>query len=512
MSEASPILLIEDTVSLSAVYLAYLAKAGYKADHVETGQAALKALDAGQYSLVLLDLQLPDMNGLDILSRLKDKREQGHLGGLEVVVITSNASVDVAVDSMRLGAYDFLEKPFSAERLIVTIRNALERNRLSKMVKAIQGRTSFHGFVGSSLPMQAVYRMIDAAASSKATVFIMGESGTGKEVCAEAIHKSSQRNDGPFVPINCAAIPRDLMESEIFGHVKGAFTGAVSNREGAAQQAHGGTLFLDEICEMDLDLQSKLLRFVQTGAFQKVGSTKLQNVDIRIVCATNRDPLKEVAEGRFREDLYYRLHVIPINLPPLRERASDVLDIAEYFMSLYAKEEGKAFSVLSAEVKDRFLDYSWPGNIRQLQNVMRNTIVLHQGERIELSMLPVPVGDRASEIAGEGGGPEGGDPGVPGIAGNIGVAGADRSLPGQFVEQGWPFPGEWDTFGQALFLQLFSAEQEELPLWKIERTIIESMIEACDGQVAKAAKRLGVNPSTLYRKKQQWLSENTPEK
>ncbi|MGB0845020.1 MAG: sigma 54-interacting transcriptional regulator, partial [Alphaproteobacteria bacterium] len=270
---------------------------------------------------------------------------------------------------------------------------ALSRHKVSVKVKKreVKFHTDFEGFIGSSQPMQVVYKMIESSANSRATCFITGESGTGKEVAAEAIHKLSNRRAKPFVVLNCAAIPKDLMESEIFGHIKGAFTGAVSDHDGAATRANGGTLFLDEICEMDLHLQSKLLRFIQTETFNKVGSGKTEKVNIRFVCATNRDPLVEIGAGRFREDLYYRLHVIPIPLPALRDRQGDVIAIATKFLKTFASEEEKDFVEFSPEAVDKLATYPWPGNVRQLQNVIRNTVVLNQGQAVEVSMLPPPL-------------------------------------------------------------------------------------------------------------------------
>jgi len=286
---------------------------------------------------------------------------------------------------MRMGAYDFLIKPAAEERLVTTVRNALEREVIQSTVKEIKKRSSKkskHGFTGSSLPMIAVYRMIDSIAQSKASVFITGESGTGKEVCAQSIHDASPRKSSAFVPLNCAAIPKDLIESEIFGHKAGAFTGATSDRTGAAITADGGTLFLDEICEMDLNLQSKLLRFLQTGIVQKVGSDKQTRVDVRILCATNRDPMVEVAEGRFREDLYYRLHVLPLQLPALREREGDAVEIAKVFLSEMTEEEGKSFIGFTEEAENALLSYSWPGNIRELQNTIRKVVILNDAEYV----------------------------------------------------------------------------------------------------------------------------------
>lgn len=490
MTTASPILLVEDTPSLSRVYMQYLAKAGYDATCVETGKAALEAIRVAPPGLILLDLQLPDMNGMEILRTIQDEQLP-----IAVVVITAHGSVKVAVEAMQLGAYDFLMKPFNADRLLVTIKNTFDRVRLEKIVEVYQediARDHYYGFIGKSLKMQAVYRIIDSAASSKATVFITGESGTGKEVTAQAIHNASPRAKGPFVAINCAAIPKDLMESEIFGHVKGAFTGAVTDREGAAKDADGGTLFLDEICEMDLSLQTKLLRFLQTGTVQKVGSTKAEKVDIRIVCATNRDPMVEVEEGRFREDLFYRLHVIPVHLPPLREREDDVLAIAQQFLAEYAAEEGKSFTHYAAEVEDVLARYQWPGNVRQLQNVLRNVVVLHEGEAVTLDMLPPPL-DRGE---GPGFAPRG-----PMVAHPFG---ADAPVPagnGSAIDPALPEP--------IVVAPKPRTPADIRPLWLVEKDTIEQAIEVCDGNIPKAAAMLEISASTIYRKKQVWEKAET---
>ncbi len=462
------VLLVEDTPSLSIVYQEYLSKAGLKSELAETGAEALRLLESGRFRVVLLDLQLPDMNGIEILKEITER-------GLpvSVVVITADGSINTAVEAMRLGAYDFIVKPFSEDRLITTTRNALERIELQATVETIKddfGRDSFQGFIGSSLPMQGVYRAIESVAPSKATVFITGESGTGKEVCAEAIHRAGSRKSKAFVPLNCAAIPKDLIESEIFGHLKGAFTGATADRSGAAAQADGGTLFLDEICEMDLSLQTKLLRFLQTGKIQPVGGDKLHPVDVRIICATNRDPLKEVEEGRFREDLYYRLHVVPIHLPPLRERQSDPLEIAQAFLLDYAKEENKAFTGFSADTQSLLINHAWPGNVRELQNVIRNTVVLHDGAEVLPEMLPQPFSAvPASQPSTE-------RPQTPNLQ-------ATAVTPA--------------SGGTQIAI-------EGLKLWQIEKQAIESTIAACGGSIPKAASRLGISPSTIYRKKESW--------
>lgn len=460
--KSASILLVEDSISLAELYSEELRQADLPIMHVETGKEALAAIRKSVPDVVLLDLGLPDMDGLDILKLVHEEQIP-----TTVIIITAQGSLNVAVEAMRSGAYDFLVKPFTGERLAVTVNNALERSDLKRTVEVFKedfARNSFHGFVGESLEMQAVYRVIESAAASKATVFVTGESGTGKEVCAQAIHRSSPRAKGPFTAINCAAIPNELIESEIFGHVKGAFTGATSDRDGAASLADGGTLFLDEICEMDISLQAKLLRFIQTGTFQRVGSGKEEKVDIRLVCATNRDPWQEVEAGRFREDLYFRLHVIPLHLPRLAERGDDVLLIAEHFLRSIAEEEGKAFQRIEPGAAAVFTSYAWPGNVRELENVIRNAIVLQDGEELSADMLAMP----------QAGGP------------------SRRSMSA-------PRPPQPNRGG--------SMDSNVRPLAVVERETIESAIEAAGGNIPRAAAMLEVSPSTIYRKKTQWDQE-----
>lgn len=458
MSEKPVVLIIEDALPLANIYQQYLNDGSLEVHHVATGKEAQALIKTNPPALVLLDLNLPDMKGQDILLWIKQQKFP-----TQVVIITANGSVDVAVDLMRLGAEDFLEKPISAQRLKTTVNNLLEKNRLRSLIDDYQksfDRNQYHGFIGYSLPMQAVYRIIDAAAPSKATVFITGESGTGKEVCAEAIHSQGNRSDQPFIALNCGAIPSDLMESEIFGHVKGAFSGAIKDRQGAAAQANGGTLFLDEICEMDMELQTKLLRFIQTSSYQQVGGSKTEHVDIRFICATNRDPMESVANGIFREDLFYRLHVVPIHLPPLRERGDDILEIATYFLTTFAKEENKDFTHFSPEVEVILRQFSWPGNVRQLQNVIRNIVVLHNDETVTLAHLPPPL---------------------------------NTSLTEQHLAQ----ISQPQTYSEPSDTSMKS-------LATIEREAIEHAINLCDGNIPKAAALLDVSPSTIYRKKQSW--------
>ncbi|WP_245905513.1 quorum-sensing sigma-54 dependent transcriptional regulator LuxO [Photobacterium lipolyticum] len=463
------VLMVEDTASVAALYKSYLNPLGLSVNIVGTGREALSFIQDIVPDLILLDLRLPDMTGMEVLEAVR--REHTNL---PVVIMTAHGSIDVAVEAMRYGAQDFLIKPCEADRLRITVNNVLREGCQTRDAsQSKQGGAQYQGFIGNSIPMQAVYRVIESAAASKATVFITGESGTGKEVCAEAVHAASPRNDKPFIALNCAAIPKELIESELFGHVKGAFTGASTERQGAVELAHQGTLFLDELCEMDLDLQSKLLRFIQTGTYQKVGSSKTSTVDVRFVCATNRNPWVEVQEGRFREDLYYRLHVIPIALPPLRDRSDDMIEIAHALLALMSVEEGKNFSRFSPDVIASLKAHSWPGNVRELQNVIRNIVVLNAGEEVTLQMLPPQI----SSIAGAE------------IASSINSSPDIENRPIEFganlhIEQS----GRWTIE----------------PLWVVEKRAIQAAIDVCNGNIPRAAGLLEVSPSTIYRKLQTW--------
>jgi two-component system repressor protein LuxO len=448
------LLLVEDTLSLATLYREYLRDEGHEIHHAPTLRDARAVLAGTPPDAVLLDLRLPDGDGLGLLAEIRAMPTPP-----PVVVMTAHGSVSTAVEAMRGGASDFLVKPFAAERLVVTLANVLERASLRREVASLAAgvdRRGLAGFIGAAPAMQAVYRILESAAASRATVFVTGESGTGKELAAEAVHTLSPRAAGPFVPLNCAAIPKDLIESEIFGHIRGAFTGAVADRPGAARAADGGTLFLDEICEMDLALQGKLLRFIQTGTFVPVGSSKPLHTDVRFVCATNRDPLAEVRAGRFREDLYYRLHVVPVMLPPLRERGDDVMQLADAFLARSAAEEGKGFNRFASDAAALLRAHRWPGNVRELENAIRTAVVLHDGEAVTAAMLPVTVHGGAAPSAA---------PAAPRPA---------------------------------------DPARRIRPLAEVEREAIEEAIRLCDGNVPKAAAFLGVSPSTLYRKREAW--------
>lgn len=461
------ILLVEDTASLSMLYQAVLSRAGHGVVCAFSLAEARSVCETGMPPpVVLLDLQLPDGDGLELLDKLREDAS-----GTRVIVITANGSINRAVQAMRAGAFDFLVKPFDEGRLISAVENALASVPAAADPIAASGEeelsAGFEGFIGTSPAMAEIYRMVRAIGRSTATVFITGESGTGKEVCARAIHAMSTRALKPFVPLNCAAIPRDLLESEVFGHLKGAFTGALSDKPGAAAVADGGTLFLDEICEMDLSLQTKLLRFLQTSTIQPVGASRPIQVDVRIVCATNRDPAEEVRAGRFREDLYYRLHVVPIHMPPLRQRPGDIMQIASASLSEFGAEEGKEFSGFDPEAVQALTSRQWPGNVRQLLNVMRNIVVLNDGPLVTAQMLPGEFAPAHSQPA----------------------AAPDR--PGPVASSGRP-----DAQGLAALVGTTMAD--------VEREFIEATIAHCNGSIPRAARMLELSPSTIYRKLESW--------
>lgn len=462
------LLLVEDDLSVAGLYLEYLKTEPFQVAHVDTGKKALEAIRNSPPHLIMLDLKLPDMEGIDILKLVRKEKIPS-----AVVIITSSGSINTAVTAMQEGAADFLVKPFSPDRLFYTLKNTLERLELSQIVETIKedfGREEYFDFIGSSLPMQRVYRIIDEAGPSRASVFITGESGTGKEICAQAIHRKSPRHDKPFIALNCAAIPKELMESEIFGHVKGAFTDAVTERDGAASLADGGTLFLDEICEMDINLQAKLLRFIQTGQFQKVGGDKTIKVDIRFVSATNRPPWQQVEAGNFREDLYFRLHVIPVHLPKLNERGGDILEIGQHFLHEFSEEEGKSFSRFSGDAEQALLAYNWPGNVREMQNIIRNIVVLNSGDEVTAEMINILTHNPTIHSLEQ---PK------------------DHLLP---------------TAGE-----LKSDAPLMRPMWQVEKETIENAMKACDDNVTQVSAALEMSPSTIYRRLREFEEkEGTP--
>jgi len=379
------LLLIDDDPAIQDVLTDRLEALGYRVVVAANGQAGLALLDTEGPQLVLLDLELPDMSGLAVLKEIRKREAE-----VTVVIITAYGTVERAVQAMKEGAYDFITKPFEPDRLALTVQRALERERLKGEVALLSEAVGerYRQVVGQSATMKEAVTVAQKAAQSTATVLLLGESGTGKELFARAIHDWSERRDKPFVAINCVALSKELLESELFGHEKGAFTGAHQLKKGKLEVAQGGTVFLDEIGDLAPELQAKLLRFLQEREFERVGGTHPIQVDVRIIAATNRDLEGAIKDGRFREDLYHRLNVVALTLPPLRERKEDVPALADFFLRRFAAEAKKRFTEITPEAQDRLCAYAWPGNVRELANVMERAVVLGPGPQVMLHDLP----------------------------------------------------------------------------------------------------------------------------
>ncbi|MBI3180258.1 MAG: sigma-54-dependent Fis family transcriptional regulator [Deltaproteobacteria bacterium] len=378
------VLIADDETNLRKVLCTLLERDGHQTVAVANGQAALAAVEAGGVDVLISDLKMPDMSGLDLLRAVAP-----HDPGLPVIVITAHGSVDTAVSALKSGAFDYITKPFDKDELKLAVRKAISVRTATKnrghASRDAQGRFQI---IGKSQRMLDIFAIIDKVAATPSTVLLTGESGTGKELVAAALHANSPRKDKPFIKVNCAAIPKDLMESEFFGYEQGAFTGAVSSKPGRFELADGGTLFLDEIAEIPSAMQVKLLRALQESEFERVGGIRTIHVDVRLIAATNRDLAKEIEAGAFREDLYYRLNVVPINLPPLRERVEDVPLLVETFIAKYNKKLGKKVQGATPAALARLAAYAWPGNIRELENVIERTLLFSEGERIDAGDLP----------------------------------------------------------------------------------------------------------------------------
>jgi two-component system response regulator PilR (NtrC family) len=382
------VLIVDDEQSMRELLGIMLRQVGYDVTQADGGEAAIQALKTTDvFDLVITDLRMRKVDGLAVLRAAKE-----HSPHTVVLVVTAFASTETAVEAMKLGAYDYVTKPFKLDELKLTIANALERKRLQdenrELKRQLRTERGFDSFVGKSRRMMEVFETIRKTADSGSTVMITGESGTGKELVARAVHQESGRRSAAFVSVNCGAIPETLMESELFGHVKGAFTGAVQSTEGLFLAADGGTLFLDEITEISQTVQVKLLRAIQEREIRRVGDTRDVKVDVRIIAASNRDLVKAVADGALREDLYYRLNVIPIHLPPLRERTEDIALLVAYFIDRVSKDVGKTVGGITPEALAVLERYHWPGNIRELENVIERAIVLGSGEHITADALP----------------------------------------------------------------------------------------------------------------------------
>ena len=447
-------LIVEDSSTLCAIYSQYLDGSGLEVTSAETLADAKAAMVSWRPHLVLLDIELPDGNGLDLLD------EAESLSPPPAVVVMTGHGAEHADQAMQRGAADFLSKPFDASRLRVTLLNAAEKLKLSQQVERLAIKRDHLGpLVGSSSAMQNVYETVDSLAGTLATAFIMGESGTGKELAARAIHQFSARAPGPFVVVDCASLAAEQLERALFGS-------AGDPSQGLIAQATDGTLFLDEVCSLSFASQSTLLRLIQHGTYRPVGATAEVAADVRIIASTNRDPLAEMREGRLREDLYYRLHVVPLRMPAMRERSEDILMLASGFLDRFAQEEGRDPHQLTDSAAQALRGYSWPGNVRQLENTMRQLLLTSASTEIDESAIHQVIS--VTEIAAD----------------NERVARLSRAS-GDSTD--------------SLSIQ---------PLWMSEKRAIEEAIAACDGSINRAAQYLEVAPSTIYRKLQSWKAQN----
>jgi two-component system NtrC family response regulator len=384
------VLLADDEESFRRVHEYQLAEAGYDVTSVADGKAALDAFREGLHDLVITDIRMPELDGLELLARL-----QAISRGTPVVVVTGHGTIETAVEAMKQGAFDFLTKPFPSDHLRLTLERALEFARLRRenreLRRAVEGRFAFENLVGSAPAMKSLFESLELAAQTESTVLIVGETGTGKELVASAIHYNSPRRGAPFVTINCGAIPESLIESELFGHVKGSFTDASSDRRGRFEAADGGTLFLDEIAEIPLNLQPKILRVLQSGEVDRIGSDRPRRVDVRIVAATNRDLESMVEDGTFRKDLYYRLAVVPLRVPPLRDRREDIPLLAEHFLRKNVERSGRTGLSLPPEAFALFDRFDWPGNVRELENTIERMVALSREDVLSIGTLPAKI-------------------------------------------------------------------------------------------------------------------------
>jgi DNA-binding NtrC family response regulator len=452
------ILVIDDEESIRDLLKDFLEEKGFQIAVASNGESGLKLLREGSFDLFLLDLMMPGMSGLDVLRERAASKIT-----IPSIVITAHATVQTAVEAVKLGAFEYITKPFNLEELYLVIKKALDVSVLqeenSSLKKELEKKTSFNKraldqIIGKSAPIQRVIQFIEKIADTDSTVLITGESGTGKELVAKNIHSHSSRSHKPFVPLNCAAIPKEILESELFGHEKGAFTGAVNTRIGRFELANHGTLFLDEIGELAPPLQVKLLRVLQEREFERVGGIKTLRVDVRIIAATNRNLEKAVEEGTFREDLYYRLNVIPLKLPPLRKMKEDIPLMVEYFITHMARRKGKEPPTISDEAMQCLSGYKWPGNVRELENLVERMLILKEGEIVAPDDLPERLVDRRQAQR---------------------VANAVQVLSGDGVDL-------------------------NLMLDEIENNMIVQALEISKGIKSKAASLLGLNRTTLIEK------------
>ncbi|MEJ5226559.1 sigma-54 dependent transcriptional regulator [Thermodesulfovibrio sp.] len=373
------LLIVDDEKGILETLSEILSDEGYSVVQAETAEEAFNIIEKEEVDLVLLDVWLPGMSGIDAIKQIKERYQE-----LPVIMISGHANVEMAVKAVKIGAFDFLEKPLSIERVILTVERALQFKNLEREnVKLKSSLSKRHELIGNSKVINSIRQQIELIAKGDSRVLILGESGTGKELVARAIHSLSERSSGAFVEVNCAAIPQELIESELFGHEKGAFTGAIDKKIGKFELADGGTLFLDEIGDMSLLTQAKLLRVIETQRFQRVGGTRDIKVNVRIISATNKDLSEEIKKGSFREDLYYRLNVVPIYLPPLRERKEDIPELIHYFMTEFVREKGWKYKALTERAFKILQSYDWPGNVRELKNAVERLMIMIPSDRVD---------------------------------------------------------------------------------------------------------------------------------
>ena len=408
MSPTPRLLVVDDEPNMRTVLQGLLTREGYQVDTAPDGQAALEWLErtGGAVQAVLTDLRMPGLDGMQLLAEIT-KRYPGR----PVVMLTAHGTVDTAVEAMKVGAFDFVTKPFNADELRAVMRKAVNTAMAEQLdvVEAESDKNDMeigrYGMIGRSKSMQDIYQLLDKVADTPTTVLITGESGTGKELVAQALHEHSSRKGRPFIRVNCAAIPETLIESELFGHEKGAFTGAIASKPGRFELADKGTLFLDEIAEIPPEMQVKLLRAIQESSFERVGGLRTMKVDVRLVAATNRNLQVEVEENRFREDLFYRLNVVPIHMPPLRERPGDISLLVEHMLARFNGRLKKNVKRLTPEAETSFRAYGWPGNVREMENVLERLVLFCEGEEIGVELLPEELKSGGSLPAGSGAAP-----------------------------------------------------------------------------------------------------------
>ncbi|MFM7083561.1 MAG: sigma-54-dependent transcriptional regulator [Hyphomicrobium sp.] len=491
------VLIVDDDPIQRRILDEMVKRLGFETKTTSTGEQALEILDTvdrGGISLVLLDLVMPGMDGMAVLDRLSSKTSIP-----PIIVQTAHGSIDAAISAMRAGAADFIIKPPSAERLEVSIKTALKIEALSgeitRIKRKVEGTLTFNDLISRGEVMRRVISLGKRAAHSNIPVLIEGESGVGKELIARAIQGESDRAGKPFITVNCGAIPEHLVESILFGHEKGSFTGASEKRTGKFQEADGGTLFLDEVSELPLEAQVKLLRALQEGEIDPVGSKRPIKVNFRLISATNRDMIQRVKEGKFREDLFYRLNVFPIWVPPLKERLEDIPELTQHFLARFTAEEGKRISGVSADAMKLLLSYSWPGNVRQLENILFRGVVL--ADRPELTIKEFP--QIASHV-------EGFNLEIPPapteqsrkqIYTGPALLGAENSVPSTLEVKS-------ESGGSALGIQAVDSKGEVRPLEAIEADMIRLALGKYRGHMTEVAKRLNIGRSTLYRKMQEY--------